>query len=668
MDEAVSREESPRERREALFEKKSRFMLNAIRVAAANWLGRAVLTVIMGLLIVSFAIWGIGDIFRGGVNRTVATVGSAKISADEYRAALNTELRRIQMQVRRAVTMEEARAFGLDRELLNRKIDEAALSQEAGKLGLALGPELVLGSIMDAPEFKTAGQFDRAKLGEALSQAGLSEKDFVRVQEDHLKRLELYNGLVGGFAAPRPMLEAINTYRAGTRDVAFFMLDPARVAAPPASDEAAIKAYYEAHKAQFRTVELRKATLLTLSIEDFARDIRPSEAELKAYYEAGVQAGRIGQPERRALQRVLFDTEAEAKAALVKLATQAGFETLMGERKLAAADVDFGQRTRGEIPDAAQRDAIFAAKEGEVLGPFKDTFGFVVFRLGKVTPAAVPGFEETRASLEPAARADKIARDAGLRAKVEGATKAIEDARTAGKSLADAAKAAGLTPRLIDGIDKQGKDGAGRAIENLPGGASLVSAIFASDIGLDNEPITEKDGSHLWYEVNGVEPARERALDDVRAEVTKALEAQARDKALLDMANGFIKRIGAGETLEALAKEQGVKVESKAGVRRGQAADATLGGSAVDRIFSGPVGQAITALAADGAHRLVLVPVKADVPAFDAAAMEKSGMTRQVAQSMADDLMSEYTARLRQQLGVSINQPLLNQTLGQAGN
>lgn len=642
-------------------------MLNAIRVAAANWLGRAVLTVIMGLLIVSFAIWGIGDIFKGGVNRTVATVGATKISAEEYRTALNTELRRIQMQLRRAVTMEEARAYGLDRELLNRKIDEAALAQEAGRLGLALGPELVLASIMDAPEFKTAGQFDRAKLGEALSQAGLSEKDFVRVQEDHLKRLELYNGLVGGFSAPRPMMEAISAFRNGTRDVAYLSLDPAKVPAPPAPTEDAIKAHFDAHKAQFRTVELRKASVVTLSIESFARDLRVSEEDLKAFYDAAVQAGKLGQPERRATQRVLFDTEAEAKAALTKMATNAGFAALMAERKLSEADVDHGNRTRADFADAAQRDAIFAAKEGEILGPFKDAFGYVMFRLGKVTPAAVPGFAEARESLEPAARADKIARDAGLRARVEAATKAIEDARTAGKSLVDAARAAGLEPRLIEAIDKQGKDASGKPIEGLPGGAPLVAAIFASDIGLDNEPLTEKDGSHLWYEVNGVDPARERALEDVRAEVVKALEAQARDKALLDEANALIKRIGAGETLEAIAKALGVPVETLAGVRRGQR-EGTLGGSAVDRAFSGPVGQAVSALAADGAHRLVLVPVKEQVPPFDAGALEKGGLTRQVAQGMADDMMAQYTAQLRQSLGVSINRPLLNQTLGQAGN
>lgn len=641
-------------------------MLNAIRVAAANWLGRAVLSVIMGVLILSFAIWGIGDIFKGGVNRTVATVGSTKISADEYRTALNSELRRIQMQVRRPVTMEEARAFGLDRELLNRKIDEAALAQQASSLGLALDTPMVLASIMDAPEFKTGGQFDRAKLAEALSQAGLNEKEFIRVQEQHLLRLALYNGLVGGFAAPTPMLEAIHSYRANARDVEAVLLDPAKVPAPAAPDDEAIKAYYEAHRSAFRTVETRKATVLALGIKDFAGDLKLTEDDLRAFYAVALATGKLGSPERRTLQRVLFDTEAEAKAAAEKINAGGDFAALMAERKLAEADVTFGAKTKSDISDAAQRDAVFAAAEGKVVGPFKDAFGFVLYRVGKIDAARIPAFEAVKGQLEAEARADKLNRDEGIKAKFEAANKAIEEARISGKSLADAAKAAGVTVVQIAALDKEGGDGNGGRV-TVPGGSDMVSAIFASDIGLDNEPLTQKDGSQIWYEVNAVEPARERPLEDVKAQVIQRLDAQARDKALLEQANAMIKRIGAGEPLAKLAQELGLKVESFKGVKRGQR-DAKLGNSGVDRVFSGPVGQPVTSLAGDGAHRLVMVPVKSETPPFDAAALEASGLTRQVVQGMADDVMAEYTASLRQQLGVSINQQMLNQTLGQAAN
>jgi len=163
-------------------------MLNAIRVASSKWLGRLVLTVIMGFLVISFAIWGIGDIFRGGVNRTVASVGSTKIGAEEFRQSFNTELRRLQQQTRRPITNEDARAFGLDRMLLNRSIEEAALNQKTRDLGLAVDQAGVIRSITEAPEFKVAGQFDRNRLAEVLQQAGLSEQGFLKQQGELIVR------------------------------------------------------------------------------------------------------------------------------------------------------------------------------------------------------------------------------------------------------------------------------------------------------------------------------------------------------------------------------------------------------------------------------------------------------------------------------------------------
>ena len=639
-------------------------MLNAIRVAAKNWVGRAVLTLIMGFLILSFAIWGIGDIFKGGVSRNVATVGSAKITSDEFRTSLNNELRRIQMQVRRPVTMDEARAFGLDRELLNRKIDEAALSQKALSLGLALDAPVVLNSIMDAPEFKTAGMFDRAKLGEALQQAGMNEKEFVRVQEQHLMRLELYNGLLGGMNAPKPLLEALHEYRAGSRDVEAIFLDPAKVPAPPAADDAALKAYYESHKGEFRTVETRKATVLMLSSALVAGNLKLTEDDLRAYHAAGILTGRFGTPERRTLDRVLFDTEAEAKAAADKVVAGGTFEALLAEKKLNAADVAFGAKAKAELSDAAQRDAVFGAGEGKVVGPFKDTFGFVLYRVAKIEAAKITPFESVKNAIEAEARADKIARDPAIQARFEATTKAIEDQRIAGKSLAEAAKAAGVEASAIAALDKEGGNGAGTKVA-IAGGAEAVSAIFSSDIGLDNEPLHLKDGSLVWYEVNAVEPARERPFEDVKGEVVRRLDAQARDKALLEQATAMAKKLEGGASFASIAQELGLKVESIKGIKRGQR-DAKLGASGVDRAFSGPVGKAVTALAADGAQRAVIVPVKADLPAFDAAAIEKSGLTRQAAQGLADDLMSQYTSAVRKELGVKIDQSVLTRTLGQA--
>ncbi|MCZ8183404.1 MAG: SurA N-terminal domain-containing protein [Beijerinckiaceae bacterium] len=638
-------------------------MLTAIRSASSKWLGRLVLTVIMGFLIVSFAIWGIGDIFRGGVNRTVAKVGSSTISADEFRAAYNTELQRIQRQVRRVVTSEEARAFGLDRGLLNRQIDELALTEQARKLGLAVDQLTVMRSITEAPEFRTGGIFDRARLADALSQAGLSEQAFVQRQTDLLLRQQIFNGLAGGMAGAQALGKAVHQFRNEERNLDVILVPVDKVPAAAEPDEAALKAFFEERKAEFRTVETRKVSIIQVQPADFAASLAITEADLRAYYDRQVIAGRFGSPERRQAQRVLFDSEDEAKAAAAKLAGGMTFEALLAERKLTELDVDLGLKTSAELTDAALRDAVFKTAEGQLSAPVKDPFGFVLVRVLKVEPARVTPFEAVRGQIEGDARMDKLQSDPAIKAQVDGLFRKIEDQRIAGKSLAEAAQAAGARLVTLAALDRQGNDGNGNRV-TVPGGTETINAVFASDIGLDNEPLQGRDGGYTWYEVNAVEPARDKTYDEVKDQVRTRLLADRRDKALAEFMTGLVKRAEEGATLAAISQELGLPVQRFAAIRR-NAREATLGAAGVERAFAGPVGKPVSALAGDGTSRALIVPVDATLLAHDPAQDVASGLERQVSTGMAEDLMAQYIAALRKSVGVSINQTVLNQALGQ---
>lgn len=638
-------------------------MLNAIRTASSKWLGRLVLTVIMGFLIISFAIWGIGDIFRGGVNRTVATVGSSSISAEEFRAGYNAELQRIQRQVRRVVTSDEARAFGLDRELLNRQIDEVALTAQAKKLGLAVDQLTVMRSITEAPEFKSNGVFDRARLADALAQAGLSEQAFLQKQADLVLRQQLFNGLAGGMPGAKALGKAIHQFRNEERnlDVIIVPVDKVPPAAEP--DEAALKAFFDERKAEFRTVETRKVSVIQVQPVDFAAGLVVTEADLRAFYDRQLAAGRFGSPERRQAQRVLFDTEDEAKAAAAKLAAGTTFDALLTERKLAPADVDLGLKTAAEIADPALRAAIFATPEGQVSAPVKDPFGFVLVRVAKIEAARVTPFELVRNQIEGDARMDKLQRDPSIKGQVDGLFRKIEDQRIAGKSLAEAAQASGAKLVTIPAVDKQGTDGNGNRVA-VPGGTETINAVFASDIGLDNEPLQGRDGGFTWFEVNAVEPARDKSFDEVKDQVKTRLLADRRDKALAELMTGLVKKVEGGATMASVAQELSLSVQRFTGIRR-NGREPVLGQAGVDRAFAGAVGKPVTALAGDGVSRALIVPVEATLLAYDPAQDEASGIDRQIATGLAEDIMAQYTASLRNSLGVTINQSVLNQALGQ---
>jgi peptidyl-prolyl cis-trans isomerase D len=134
-----------------------------MRKAGQTVVGKAIATIFFGALIVSFAIWGIGDIFRVTPASTVAEVGSTSISVNQVRTAYTNELQRLGRQFRTVISPEQARAFGLDRQVVDNLVTEAVLAEQAKQMGLSVSDELVAASIVNNPTFKGAdGQFNRA--------------------------------------------------------------------------------------------------------------------------------------------------------------------------------------------------------------------------------------------------------------------------------------------------------------------------------------------------------------------------------------------------------------------------------------------------------------------------------------------------------------------------
>lgn len=129
-------------------------MLRGLRKASSNWLGKVVMAAVVGFLVISFAVWGIGDIFRGFGVSTVATIGSSEITVEQFRQFYNDRLQQYGRQLGRPITSDQARAAGLDRQILSTLVAEAVLDERARQLGLGVSDEEVVRQIMQDPAFR----------------------------------------------------------------------------------------------------------------------------------------------------------------------------------------------------------------------------------------------------------------------------------------------------------------------------------------------------------------------------------------------------------------------------------------------------------------------------------------------------------------------------------
>src|SRR6188472_4303799 len=173
-------------------------MLRGMRKASSNWLGKTIMAIVMGVLIISFGVWGIADIFKGFGQSTVAKVGGTEISLNEFRQIYTDRLQQIGRQFGRPLTPEQARTFGLDRQVLQQTIAEAALDEEARRMGLGQSDAEIMRAIYADPNFRgVSGNFDPARFQATIRQFGFTEQKYIAEQ----RRVSLRRQIAGTVTA-----------------------------------------------------------------------------------------------------------------------------------------------------------------------------------------------------------------------------------------------------------------------------------------------------------------------------------------------------------------------------------------------------------------------------------------------------------------------------------
>jgi len=635
-------------------------MLEGLRVASQKWIGRALMALVMGVIVVSFAIWGIGDVFRGLSNQRLVKVGSGEVTIDAYRAAYQNELRNIQQKYRRAITNEEARKFGLDQQVLQRLIIDAALDQKAKSLGMAISEEDVAKALKSERVFQgPTGQFDANRFKQVVNDAGFTERGFLIDQKGAYLRKELIDSVVAGIETPpRIMEEAFHRFRNEARSVDYFILPAASAGDIPTPSEEELKKYYADHDQLFRAKEFRKLKVLFVTPDSLSKPGDVSEAELRKLYD-DVKTKRYGTPEKREVRQIVFKTEKEAEEAYDRLKKGLTFDALAAERKLTEKDIDLGSIEQRDFGDQNLAAAVFQPPAPGLVAPVTTPFGVVVSEVRKITPGVFgKSYEQAAPELRREIAVNRSAPE------VRKLRDAIEDQRAAGKTLAEAAKSVGLDVKVVDATDAAGHDKAGTEVPGLITEPDVLKAAFASDVGVDNDTVTTKDGGYAWFEVNGIDQARQQSFDEVKTAVEGAVRADKLQKALAAKGNDYVAKLQAGKSIDDYGKELGVEVKRATDVRRAPRPE--FSAAAIVQMFSVPVHGA-GSVPVDGG--LVVFYVRdASTPPFDAASQESKTTAEQLKTALTNDILEQYVGGLEKAYNVEINQKALQAATGAAAD
>jgi len=629
-------------------------MLRGIRKASENWLGRGLMAAVMALLAGSFAIWGINDIFRGFGRATLAKIGDAEIPIDRFRQNYQDRLQQIGRELGRPLPADRANALGLDRQVLGEMIAQAGLDQRVRQMGLGLSDADIARRITSDPKLQTAnGQFDRAKFDLILRNIGYSEQRFVAEQRQDTLRRQILGSVSADIAAPKAWLDAVNQFENQQRSIEYIALGPAQAGNIPNPTEEELKKYFDERKILFRAPEYRKIAIVSVTPTELAKWMEVSDEDIKQAYDQ--RRASFTTPEQRHVEQIVFPTLADAQAAADRIKNSARFSEIASDRGLKDQDIDLGTIPKSRIVEPAVADAAFALKEGEVSAPIQTRFGAALVRV----PQIVPETTRSLAEATPQLRLDIALERA--KAQVRNLHDKIEDDRAGGSTIEEAATKVKLPVTTYE-VGWSGRDPDGKALLNIPHGADVVKAAFASDVGVDNDPI-DADGGYIWYDVAAIAPARERTLDEVKAEVEQRWHDDEVASRLKAKAADMTGKLNSGEQLATLASADGVKVQTAKNIKRGTA-NGDISARMTDAIFQ-TAKDAYGSVAGDNPSQWIVFRVlEVDTPALDANSPDHDRMMRTVQGELSADLIGQYVARLEDDLGASVNASVLAQATG----
>ena len=636
-------------------------MLRGIHKASSNWIGRVVMGVVLGLIAISFGIWGIGDIFRGFGQSTLAKVGGTEIRVDTFRQLYQDRLQQISRNIGRPILPDQAKALGLDRQLLGEVIAENALDDRAQDLRLGISDAALVRRTTEDPAFKGVnGQFDRARFEAILRNMGTNEARFLAEQRRTVLRQQLLGTVSGDPTVSKTALEAFNRFQNEERTIEYVTLGPAQAGNVPDPSPDELNKYFEAHKVLFRAPEYRKLTLVTLTPEDLASRIEISDQDVKKAYEE--RKARFETPERRHIKQIVFPNMEEAKAAADKIAQGTSFDAIAAERGLKDSDIDLGTVAKSAIVDRDVAEAAFKLKDGEVSAPVQGRFGIALVKVVSIEPAKTKSFEEVAPELKRQLATERAKND------MVNVQEKVEDERLGGASLAEAARKFGLKPHEIAAIDRNGKDPQGNTVPDLPQGVDVLAAAFSADVHGDNEPLRlPNNGGYVWYDVDSITPARDRSLSEVRDQVvTRWRDEQIAEK-LKAKATAMLDKVKGGTSFNDVAAADQLKVEWRPGIKRSSTPPG-LSAGAVAEVFRTAQDAAGTVEGASPTERVVFRVTEIKVPPLDMQSSDTKRIDDALKNRTSEDLIAQYIAQVENEVGVSINQNALSQVTGGGQN
>lgn len=618
--------------------------------------------VLLVLLILSFGVWGIGDVLRRGVgHKDLATVGSAPISIEDFKQALDREKSNIQRTLGKQYSPEILKSMHVPEQVLDKLITRSLVLQEAHAYGLIASDNDVARMIHTNPAFHDdKGHFDKNIYSARLRSAGLSEKYYVE-QLRQQTAAQILIGVINSHHLEHPLAaETLYKSRNQQRNVTLYVMRESLVPAITNPADNDIKTFYESHHAMFSEPEYRTLSYVSFNLEDMKPDLKVAPEELQAAYDERMDEFRFD--ERREVEQLLYSSEDSAKKALAMAQAGKSFQDVAnGTDAMNKNAVSLGKISHDALFDDAS-GVVFKLEKGGISQPINSPFGWHIFKVTDVEMAGVKPLEEVKEQLEKELTQQK------RNETIDKLANNLDDMIAGGSTLTEASKELGLALHTLPPVDTSGLSPHNVKVQ-LPLLDHFLDTAFALDDQTESSMHYSQDGTYFIIRVDKITPTRIKPLDEVKDQVLEAWKNDQRAQKLSLIADDMAKKLANQRTRRNIANQNNIEMVGASGVKRDNAkvADYELPPQMMADIFVRNTGH-ITAPYLVGNDKRII----AEVSSIKQAALPDdepkrkamlTSITDELTAKSQKELVDQYVTYLKQKYPVSINESVFSATV-----
>ena len=548
-------------------------MLQAIRDKAKGWIA----WVIVILLSVPFALFGIQQYFEGDGGTAVALVDDAEIPLREYSREYQNALARLSQE--RGGQIGDAEEQRLKRQTLDRMIERQLITRALDEAGYAVSARQLEETVKSDSRFQEDGRYSKRMLEQTLRYWGLSEAGFAAETGLRLQVAQLESGVYASAPITVAQLDDFLALEGQTRDFDRITLNAAAFEDRIRLDEGVVEAHFEANRDAFQAPEQARVEYLDLDADALARDHEPDAVEIAAWYRQHQDQFRT--PERRRAGHLLITVPADAdenartqsRERIFELERQlrdgADFAALAQAHSMdvgtASDGGDLGFVAEGDL-DEAVMNAIEGLSAGEISQPVRSAYGWHLVRVTEIQGGEIPPLADVREQIQTKLRDETgEGRFYVLGETLANATYEFPD------SLQPAADAIEQPIQTSAWFHAQGPVDAATAPEDIARIQAVRTAAFSEEVlndRVNSQVIRIGDRRALVVRVLDRKPARARAFEEVRDDIEKRLIAEQADEQAHAKAGEIRAAIESGAEPKAAAVAAGAEFETYEALNR----------------------------------------------------------------------------------------------------